>query len=58
MSAEEKRLQDAAHKAVTDFVNAQNCQTKADVSFALGELARMTAKAMWLVNHGKSEKLS
>lgn len=54
----EQRLQDAAHKAVTDFVNAQNCQTTEDVKEALKALGMMAAKAFNLVNHGKSERLS
>lgn len=52
------QLQAAAHKAVTDFVNAQHCQSKADVATALRSLGYMAACALDLVMNGQCEKLS
>lgn len=54
----ELTLRDAAHKAVTDFVNSRKCQTDADVCVALSALGTMAAAALDLVLHGKREKLS
>lgn len=51
-------LRDAAHKAVTDFVNSQQCQTDGDVCVALRALQLMAGTALDLVMHGKREKLS
>lgn len=52
------RYRDAAHKAITDYVNAQDCQTVEDVKNAIGALIGMAAHALDLVTNGKSEKLS
>jgi len=52
------RYRDAAHKAITDYVNAQNCQTVDDVKKAIGALIGMATHALDLVTNGKSEKLS
>jgi hypothetical protein len=54
----ETDLSAAAHKAVTDFVNAQKCASVEDVKQALGALLGMTMHAIDLVTNGKSEKLS
>lgn len=54
----ERTLRDAAHKAVTDFVNARKCQTDGEVCEALVALRIMADSALDLVMHGKREKLS
>lgn len=55
---EQSTLRDAAHKAVTDFVNSRKCQSEGDVCVALRALELMAATALNLVINGKKEKLS
>lgn len=57
-SADDQSIRDAAHKAVTNFVNSRKCQTDADVCVALTALSLMVDAALDLVMHGKREKLS
>lgn len=57
-SSHQPTLRDAAHKAVSDFVNSRKCQSDGDVCVALGALQLMAGCALDLVMHGKREKLS
>lgn len=52
------RFREAAHKALTDYVNAQNCQTVDEVKTAIGAMLGMAMHALDMVTNGKSEKLS
>lgn len=58
LTEEDRTLRDAAHKAVTDFVNSRKCKCDVDVCIALRALELMAASARDLVMHGKREKLS
>lgn len=48
----------AAHKAVTEFVNAQHCKSRGEVLMVLGALLERTQQAILVVRDGKMEKLS